>query len=454
MFAATVASACLFASIVVRQWGDAGRWPARAFALLASGPLFTGTYSYALGLAALLATLRALQSGRTWLAIVAAGFTLGFSPLAFVFLCLVLVALAAVQRRARSRTIAVAAGILLLAALQVAALKAFPTEGRYPFRSWELLAVVAVCASGALLAARAPRGGVLASLFALWAAASLVFYLVPSPVGENLTRPRSLVFPLMLLAVLLARAAPRWLAFAALSSALFYNVAPYAGAALDGSDGRAARKPFWQPALRYLASHSSPSYRVEVVPTAGHWEAYWVPKFGFALARGWYRQIDYAENRVLYRKPLTAVRYRAWLRAMGVRFVVLPNTRLGHMGAGREARLLRSGASGLRRAFTTRDASVYELRAATPILTGPGRAQITNLGHARIEGWTAAAGEHLLRVRYTPYWQLRKGALCLERSPDGMTLVRIGSPGRFVLAVGQTPAAIVKTMLQGSRARC
>ena len=48
MFGAVVLSAVLFASLVEREWGAAGIWPARAFGVLAAGPMFVGTYSYAL----------------------------------------------------------------------------------------------------------------------------------------------------------------------------------------------------------------------------------------------------------------------------------------------------------------------------------------------------------------------------------------------------------------------
>ena len=51
---AAIAGAALFAAVAHAEWGDAARWPARIFAVLAAGPLFTGTYSYALGLAAAL----------------------------------------------------------------------------------------------------------------------------------------------------------------------------------------------------------------------------------------------------------------------------------------------------------------------------------------------------------------------------------------------------------------
>mgnify|MGYP003289630990 CR=1 FL=1 len=60
--AAVILSAALFASVCRQEWGARAAWPARVFAVLASGSIFTGTYTYALGLAALLGAIRALQA--------------------------------------------------------------------------------------------------------------------------------------------------------------------------------------------------------------------------------------------------------------------------------------------------------------------------------------------------------------------------------------------------------
>src|SRR5918994_7669857 len=78
--AAAVAAAALFASLAANEWGPAARWPARLFAVLAAGPLFTGTYSYALGFAAALAALRLLQARRTWSSLACTALALAFSP--------------------------------------------------------------------------------------------------------------------------------------------------------------------------------------------------------------------------------------------------------------------------------------------------------------------------------------------------------------------------------------
>jgi MFS family permease len=444
-----IASAVLFERICSREWGEAAVWPSRAFAVLAAGPLFTGTYSYAAGFATLLATLAALQSGRISIAVGCGAMTLGFSPLAFVFLVLVLAAVAVSRRSIGRKAAAFGVGLTVAAGVELAALRLFPTGGRYPFRGIELATVLVVAGIGLLIASRAPNGGVLAALFGFWLLASIVLFLVPEPVGENVTRLRSVVFPLMLLTVMLARFKPRVLVVLGLTVALAYNVVPYANAVASRMDTRASNELFWAPALAYLRVHNPPDYRVEVVPTADHWEAYWVPRANFALARGWYRQLDIAENRVLYRDPLSAGGYRLWLRRMAVRYVLLPNIRLGKKGASREARLLQSGAvPGLTLVFRTPDWRIYELTDARPMLTGPGTASINAFKHDRIAGKVAKPGTYRLAVRYMPYWEVKRGAVCVAKALNGMTLVEVQQPGRFLLATEDGPASLVRSPLR------
>src|SRR5215216_5680481 len=454
VFAAVVLSAAFFAALVEREWGEAGRWPARVFGILAAGPIFVGTYSYALGLAAGLGALCGLQRGRRWLAAGAAALTLGFSPLAFMFLCLVLLALFLVRGRFGRSALVFGSAIAGIAAVQLLALELFPSGGDYPFRALELVAVLTVSALGAALARGARHGALLASFFLVWGSASVIMFEVATPIGENLTRLRSLVFPLMLLTGFVARFSPRWLAALALSAAFAYNVAPYAAPLIERTDLRPAHSAFWAPALEYLGERSAPGYRVEVVPTFDHWEAYWLPRAGIPLARGWYRQIDIARNELFYERALVPAAYRAWLREMGVRFVVLPQTRLGQKGEEREAMLLRSGRSGLTPVFSDANVTIYELGSAQPILTGPGSPSVTRFDHSRVEGVLGAAGAYRLKVRYTRYWRVRAGAVCVDRAADGMTRLSATRPGRFVLSVPEQPASLVRLLVGRPPARC
>jgi hypothetical protein len=193
--------------------------------------------------------------------------------------------------------------------------------------------------------------------------------------------------------------------------------------------------------LGYVRAHPAPDYRLEAVPTVNHWESYYVPRAGFAIARGWYQQLDNGENPGLNRRGLTASGYRAWLRSVGVRYVLLANDTLA-AGSAAEARLLRSGGSGLIRVFSASHGSVYELSGATPILTGPGRSAITSLSFSGISGWTSRRGAYVLRVHYTPLWRVRAGALCPRRAAGGMTLLDVRSPGPFRLRAAETAGTI------------
>ena len=452
--AAVIVSAALFASICRREWEARAVWPARVFAVLATGPIFTGTYTYALGLAALLAAIRALQAQRIWLALLAAALCIGFSPLAYVFLCLACVAIAFVRGRLDRVALVVGTGLALLAGVQASAIRLFPHDAVYPFRLVELGVVLSVSALGAALALRGERARVLAVLLALWAVVSVVVFVAPSPIGENVTRLRGVVLALVLLAAVLARFRPYWLAALALAGALAYTLVPYVAVIPYRTDGRPAGEAYWAPALDFLRANSDPGHRVEVVPTGDHWEAYWVPKAGFALARGWYRQLDIAQNPLFYEEPLRAEDYRRWLRDLGVRYVLLPDTQLGRMGEQREADLLTSGRSGLRRVFVTENWRIYELPGADSILTGPGDARLTDVGHERIAGSIPAPGEYRLRVRYTRYWRVERGRLCLAEGGDGMTVLRAREAGPFLLTLDESPGTLVRAAFGRSPTGC
>ena len=441
--AGVVASAALFAALATHEWGAAARWSARAFGVAAAGPLYTGTYSYALGLAAALAALRLLQLGRPALAVAGAAISLAFSPLAFAFLSLALAAATIVRRPPRRSVGVLLLALAAVAAAQLAVMAAFPSAGRYPFSPVSLGSTLGVSALAAALALRAERARLLAVFFVLWAAVNLAAFLVPSPFGDNLTRLRALVFPLVLLVAVLVEFRPRWLAAAALAAALAYNVAPDLSALPKrAGDVRTAEQAYWAPALDFVLPRAGAEFRVTVVPTFGHWEAYWVPRSGLALARGWYRQIDMAENPELYRRvePQT---YRRWLRRLGVRYVLVPSARLGALRADEEAELLRSRRSGLARVYDEGEWSIYELRGATPILTGPAAAKLTQLEHDLVAGSVSAPGRYRLRIRHTAYWDVR-GDVCIARAADGMTTLVAKRATRFEL----------RAALRGRRARC
>jgi hypothetical protein len=453
VFVAAVASTVLFASIALREWGRAALWPSRVFGVLAAAPMFTGLYAYSLGFAAMLGTLKLLQLRRLRLAVVAAALTVGFSPLAFAFLCLLVGAYAVSRRRITRRHVWFGVGLGVAAAIEALALIVFPAgTGVFPFHWIDFFAVLVVTSIGVLVARRARGGAPLAAFFALWGLGSVVVYLVPSPLGDNWTRLSAFVFPVMLLTASLAGFRPRRLVLLALACAFAYNVVPYALLVPSRLDNATQQASFWRPAIRFLRAHDQPGYRVEVVPTAEHWEAYWIPKAGFPLARGWYRQLDQVDNPALYAKDLDPGAYRRWLRTNAVRYVLLSTSApLDWDGGPQEEKVLRSRASGLRRVFRSANWTIYELPQATPLLTGPADPVVTSFGHTEISGRVFAAGRYLLRNHYSPYLRLQ-GTGCVAPGPDKMTILDLRRPQRFALSVPGTPDGLVRELFGNEQA--
>jgi len=455
VFAAAVASTVLFSSIAMREWGSAAVWPSRIFGVLAAAPLFTGLYAYTLGFAAMLLTLKLLQLRRFWLAGVFAALTVGFSPLAFVFLCLIVGSYAVARRQIPRRDLWFGVALGIAAAIELAALVLFPSgTGVYPFHWIDFVAVLGVTILGVLVARNARGAGPLVAFYALWGLGSVVFYIVPSPLGDNWTRLSAFIFPIMLLTASLAGFRPRRLVVLALAVALAYNLVPYALLVPSRLDNNTQQASFWRPAIRFLRQHEQPGYRVEVVPTAEHWEAYWIPKAGFPLARGWYRQLDVVDNPALYTNHLDASAYRHWLRSDAVRYVLLSTTApLDWEGGPQEARVVRSPRSGLKVVFHSRNWTIYELPHATPLLTGPANPVVTSFGHTTIRGQVFAAGRYLLRNHYTPYLRLQGGG-CVSQGPDKMTYLDLTQPEQFSLSVPGTPDGLVRELMGGKEATC
>ena len=454
VFVAAVASTVLFSSIALREWGRDALWPSRIFGVLAAAPLFTGLYAYTLGFAAMLATVKLLQLRRFWLAAVFAAFTVGFSPLAFAFLCLIVGSYALSRRAISRRHVWFGVALALSAGVEVAALVLFPGAGGgvYPFHWIDFVTVLGVTALGLLVARRARGAGPLVAFYALWGLGSVVIYIVPSPLGDNWTRLSAFIFPVMLLTASLAGFQPRRLVVLALAAAFAYNLVPYALLVPSRLGNDTQQASFWRPAIRFLRAHEQPGYRVEVVPTAEHWEAYWIPKSGLPLARGWYRQLDVADNPALYANHLDSSAYRRWLRSAAVRYVLLSTSApLDWDGGPEEAGVLHSPGSGLRAVFRSRDWTIYELLHATPLLTGPASPVITSFGHTAIRGRVFAAGRYLMRAHYSPYLRLQ-GTGCVSPGPDKMTYLELTRPQRFALSVPGTPDGLVRELFGDKQA--
>src|SRR5262249_17793120 len=189
----------------------------------------------------------------------------------------------------------------------------------------------------------------------------VVAYFVPSALGSNITRLQFVAIPIAVLVASLRSWRPLPVCLLAIALAVSWNVKPLARSISQGLHNPAASRAYWQSAIRFLHAHLPPSSRGGGVDAVAHGPAEYLPASGIPLARGWFRQDDFPGNGVLYGR-LTSARYVTWLRALGVRYVLLSRAKPDYSAVG-EAALLRSGRSGLRVVFRTPTLTVFDLPA-------------------------------------------------------------------------------------------
>jgi hypothetical protein len=447
---ATISTAALaFAVVVSREWGRTARWSSRTFAVVWCGVVLSAAFPFALGAALALLAIWALQARRTWRFAFLAALTLAASPLAFLLLALLLAGFGIARWHERSTLVVPALTIAVFGALEIALWRAFPGSGLYPFSWQELLAAVTFCVLGAAMAWRVERAGPLRWMFIVYLVACLAAFVIPSAVGENVARLRYAAIPLAVLTLSLRRWRPLPVALGVLALAVSWNVSPIAGSFLKGRGDPASKRTYWVPAIHFLRTRLSPSYRVEVVDTTGHWAAAYLAEAEIPLARGGYRQDDFPQNKLLY-DELGPRGYRGWLRRLGVRYVVLTAAPPDY-SARAEAALLREGRSGLRTVLATPRLRIFEVPSPVPILTGPAGGRVLRLTATRVLLDLPHAGAYRLAVRFSPYWDA-PGA-CLIRREDGMTTVAARRAGRVQLSFHVGAASALATAVIGARSR-
>jgi hypothetical protein len=447
---ATVSTAALaFAVVLWREWGPSTRWSSRTFAVVWAGIVFSAAFPFALGAALALLALWSLQARRHGRFALLAALTLAASPLAFLLLTLLLAGFGIARWNDRRALLVPALTVVGFGAVEVLLLRAFPDPGRLPFSWQELAAVVTFCVLGATLTWHVERARSLRWIFVVYLVACLACYLIPSTIGENVARLRYAAVPLAVLMLSLRRWRPLPLCLGALCLAVAWNASPIAGSFIKGRGDPAASPSYWAPAIAFLRTHLEPSYRVEAVDTTGHWAAVYLAEAEIPLARGDYRQSDFPQNELLY-DELVPAGYLAWLRGLGVHYVVLTKAPPDY-SARDEAALLRSGRSGLRPVLRTANLTVLAVPQPRPILTGPAPARVLRLTGTRIVVDLPRAGNYRLAVRYSPYWDAR-GA-CLIRRDDGMTTISARRPGRLELAFKVHATSAIAAAVVGQRSR-
>ena len=421
--------AAAFAVLVGREWGVAARWSSRTFALAWACVVLTGEFPFALGITFALLALLALQSGGRLSFALLVLLTATTSPLALLLLCVVLAAIALERRRSDPRFRERALVVACICLAEIVLWRAFPGGGRYPFSLAEAAAAFTFCLLGLALTWRVEAARLLRYVFLAYLCTCVVIFVFPTSVGEGVARFRLVAIPIAVLALSLRSWRPRPIVFVALALAVSWNVSSLAATVAESADDPAANASYWQPAIGFLRAHLSPSYRVEAVDTAGHWPAVYLPRAGIPLARGWFRQNDFPQNRMLY-DSFGRAAYLSWLRGLGVRYVVLSTARPDY-SAREERRLIQSGDSGLGLVFRSSNLAIYEVPSPRTIVVGRGHPRVVVLQTARLRLDLDRAGNYRVAVRYSPYWSPSSG--CVSESSDGMVLLHAQQPGRVWL---------------------
>jgi hypothetical protein len=471
---AVVLSAYLFDRMVRDRWGEAARWATLWFGAGVVTLLADGQLTFSLGVVLGLAALRALQRGHPVLALFATAGCALSSPVAAVFLAGVLltgavgspvdltrfsrgwwrgadVARSLRGRRAlpgdrtrgqerpgdRTRGVAVWAASVALA-LTLIPNVVFPGAGQFPFAFSSFVAIPLWCGSALYLTRDLKREErQLRRALLGYTLAATAIWLVPNAMGGNAVRLGALFGGPVLAAVLLAHRprVPVWFLALFLAGSLYWQLTASVTQIARSVGDPSTKAAYFEPVAQWLRAHGAEGARVEVPPTANHWEsAYLAPEV--ELARGWLRQLETTRDDIFYagESELTHAAYRGWLRDNAVRYVALPDAPLDYSSVA-ERRLIRAEPPYLELLWSSPHWRFYRVRDHAPLVEpqGDGAARVLRVDRQGFALGVTRPGEFTVRVSFTPYWSIAQGNGCLLRRGD-WTLARVNRPGLFRVA--------------------
>jgi hypothetical protein len=441
------ASSVLFARLSRSLYGSsAAAWGTALFVLAAIGDIWIGRIAFAFGVPFALGAALALYRGHPVSAGGLAFLSAAASPVAGALLALVGLTVSLSQRSPRAFLTLALPPMLIVGVLAVL----FPEGGFEPFPLFSFLATAFVVL--AFLVALPARARTLRIGGLVYLATCLACLIVPTPMGSNVERYAVLLAgPLLACELLMVREHERlrqaiWpaarrapvraftpAAVVALSSITVFVVWGPVRETLAVAGSEATDAGFYKPVERFLERQTRHEpVRVEVPLTRTHWETDLLAR-NISLARGWDKQLDERYDGVLLEPGLTARSYQAWLHRQGVGYVALPDV-MPDPSSAQEARLIRHGLSYLKLVDRTRHWRIYRVRGATALADGPGR--MSALSYDSYTVRAGQAGSFLVRMHFSPYWQITHGAGCLEPGPGGWTRLTVPRAGRVKITAG------------------
>lgn len=405
-----------------------------AVALVLGQLLLIGQLPFLLGAAFGVWALRFLIWDRRWapaVAAVLAALSSLSSPLAAVFV-IMLIPAAALAFAVR-RSLALGGAVIGLAVPVLIGGEA----GRFATQWESLVAIAAFVVIAIVFTRRDDRA--LRCFAASYLLATVVIFVVPNPVGSNITRLGKLIaLPLAVWALSSGRVRSKPIGVVLVLLATTWTSIPFVTAIARGAGDDSRHVSFSAGLVSFLRSQDPANGRLEIPFTREHWETDYVAR-AFPLARGWERQLDLHFNSVLYRE-LTASAYRHWLDENAVALVALPAAPIDY-GGRPEATLLRTPPSYLEPIWHDRHWTVWRVRDPTHLVSGA--ATVESVGPASFVARFARAGTAVTRFRASTLWQVTSGAACIAPSADGWLVVRATRPGAVTLRarLGSQPAA-------------
>jgi hypothetical protein len=435
-FISVVVAATCFDRILRARLGARCAAASLLFAASTVTNLVVGRLAFALGLALALAALLAADRHHPVLTGGLSVATALASPVAACFLTIAWLGQGLSRRTPFSWRRPLPARKAILVALTAAPVAviaiAFPDGGDFPFRWSALVLVLVTCLAALVLLPTRARELRWAAV--VYGTLALVVFVVPNPLGANLTR-----LGMYALAPLLVAFAPRRrLVWALLPLLLWWQWSPAIDGIFRSGSDPSVKPEYYQPLVHYLQTRPGVE-RIEIPLTERHFEVAYVAPV-VPLARGGERQIDRKVNEVLYSPTLTAAQYRDWLETNGVELVALPDAALDS-SATAEAQLLRHGQPYLRPVWAGQHWRVWELVGAPGLVSGPAR--LVDEGAESVVLDATGRGAVVVRVRWSTYWSV-DGPACARAGGDGWVHLEVRAAGRLVL----------HQVILGSRTQC
>ncbi|HEX2128633.1 MAG TPA: hypothetical protein VHF58_05400 [Solirubrobacterales bacterium] len=418
---AVVAGAALFALIVSRRVEGARAFvPSLWFAAGLASWLLTGRMPFLVAVPFGLAAIAAAERDRNALAGVMAALASLASPVTGLFVGLVGVAIGLAGRRVRGAWLALGAGLPILG-LNLA----FPVGGEEPF-VFSAFVAVPLAATAALWLVPREHAALRISVL-LYALLTIAVFVIPNPLGGNVTRLGALLAGPVLALVLWPRGRLLVLAVS-LPLAYWQLVAPVRDV-IKGTGDPATERAFFEPLLGALdrVTAGDGTVRLHIPPTENRWEAAYVaPRF--ALARGWLRQLESDDFDLFADGELTAPLYEEWLAEHAVSYVAVPEAELDYL-AEDEVDLIHEGLSYLDPVWSNERWRLYRVAGAGISASG-----IDGLAVDRIVLDRPEPGTRTLPVNWTRYWGVEAGTACVRESDDGRIELEVRGPGRVEIA--------------------